>query len=684
MQSWLKFAGTAVLALSVSGCPGSDTGVAAITLNSSPRYIDDTGQSTTVRVTALDAAGQPGKGDVVLTAAAGFLGADKQKTLTVTLDAQGKATASFNCPVAQDTGCKGFVRVEGDWNEVNNGTSVQVTTTTGSTGGNDGGTNPGGNTDAGTNPGGNTDAGTNPGGNTDAGTNPGGGTEASGVPANIVFLSTSAKAQLGIRSSGLETSTPLTFVVLDLSGNRVKDAEVTFSVIGPAGVSLTALVSKTNVQGMATVLLQSGDEVGVATVTARVTGTPLFVSTLGTPIVGARVSDDGFVLECQQINLAANASDTPPRLDLSTPCTAKLVDRFTNPVTLSTTVNWYSEAGSIKSPVTNGGTATGPGTGGGEGGSTAVTTFSTAGKWPPAPVSPLAPPVSAGIEPSVGTYNPRDMLVTLIAVTTGEEEFQDGSGLSAGVKDGKWNAGEWFVDVPEPFVDTNDNQVYDLGEQFIDTERVDCATGTRQAKNGRWDGPNGCWDGDIMLWRPTHIVYSGFNNLQPARWTVLNPGRLPPPYTVAKGSATTLSVTVTDAYLNRMSPDNADIKSGKIGSRGLVELPYVDGAINSRTYGFQLIHERVEVVVDASQPRGYRVVGTCDPNKVPAAGASSDPKLARCVRQYRFGEFGIDNVAVVTMTGMDAADPGTPQRLSVFLTALNAHSTAAHFFDVTF
>jgi len=677
MQSWLKFAGTSVLALSVFGCQPPAEGVAAITLSSSPRYIDDTGQSTTVRVTALDAAGQPGKGDVVLTAAAGFLGTDKQKTLTVTLDAQGKATASFNCPVAQDTGCKGFVRVEGDWNEVNNGTSVQVTTTTGSTGGG---------TDAGTNPGGGTDAGTNPGGGTDAGTNPGGGGDpaAVGVPANIVFLSSSAKAQLGIRSSGLETSTPLTFVVLDLSGNRVKDAEVTFSVIGPAGVSLTALVSKTNVQGQATVLLQSGDEVGVATVTARVTGTPLFVSTLGTPIVGARVSDDGFALECQQINLAANASDTPPRLDLSTPCTAKLVDRFTNPVTLATTVNWYTEAGSIKSPVTNGGTATGPGTGSGEGTSTAVTAFSTAGKWPPVPVNPVSPPVSAQLEPSVGTYNPRDMLVTLIAVTTGEEEFSDGSGVSAGVKDGKWNPGEWFVDVPEPFVDANDNQVYDLGEQFIDTERVDCATGARQAKNGRWDGPNGCWDGDIMLWRPTHIVYSGFNNLQPTRWTVLAPGQLPPPYTVGKGSVTSVNVTVTDAYLNRLSPDTANITTKKIGERGGLELPYVDGAINSRTYGFQIFHERVEVVVDASQPRGYRVIGTCDPSKVPTAGASTDPKLARCVRQYRFGRFGMDNVATVLLKGVDSTDTKPAQTVSVGLEAFNAYSTAGIFFDVSF
>ncbi len=519
-----------------------------------------------------------------------------------------------------------------------------------------------------------TDAGTGgTGGGTDAGT--GGGTVTVGPPANIVFLPASAKSQLGIHSSGLETATPLMFVVLDLANNRVKDAEVTFSVTGPAGVSLTALLSKTDAQGQATVLLQSGDEVGVATVTARVTGTNLSVSTPGTPIIGARISDEGLVVSCDQINLAANASDTPPRIDLTTDCNAKLVDRFTNPVTLPTSVTWYSEAGSIQSPVT---TET----------SAAKAAFSTAGKWPPVPVSPITSLVPEETEPSVDSYNPRDMLVTLIAVTSGEEEFYDGSGVSNGVKNGKWDVGEWFVDVPEPFVDANDNQVYDRGEQFIDTERVDCATGTRQPKNGTWDGPNGCWDGNVMLWRPTHIVYSGFNTLEPApRWTLLiGPGSTPLPssYTVAKGSASTINVTVTDGYLNRMSPDVSTITAGKVGDRGGVELAWVDGLINSRTYGFQIIHERVEVTPDASQPRGYKYVGQCDPSKVPPTGASSDPKLARCVRQYKFGKFGQGNEATVFLKGLPTTDTSPPQSVSVFLNAGNPFSTATHSFTVTF
>ncbi|HLM45112.1 MAG TPA: hypothetical protein VK458_14655, partial [Myxococcaceae bacterium] len=77
-------------------------------------------------------------------------------------------------------------------------------------------------------------------------------------------------------------------------------------------------------------------------------------------------------------------------------------------------------------------------------------------------------------------------------------------------------------------------------------------------------------------------------------------------------------------------------------------------------------------------------VGTCDPSKVPPAGASGDPKLARCVRQYRFGQFGGDNVATVALKGVDPSDPSPAQRIPVFLTATNAYSTAIYFFDVTF
>jgi hypothetical protein len=47
--------------------------------------------------------------------------------------------------------------------------------------------------------------------------------------------------------------------------------------------------------------------------------------------------------------------------------------------------------------------------------------------------------------------NPRDNLVSMIAVTSGEEDFEDDN------NNGQYDDGEKFVDLTEPFVDANDN-----------------------------------------------------------------------------------------------------------------------------------------------------------------------------------------------------------------------------------
>jgi hypothetical protein len=652
----LRLAAASLLASALTGCTNEPEPqvLTTLILSATPRTIDNKGQSTTLGVFALDEAGNPGTGDVQLTTTAGFFG-NEQKSTTATLDAQGRATTTFRCPVAQDSSCQGFVTVQGAWKQLSSETRVRLLSST-------------------TPPPDNSDAGVTDGGNPDAGD-----PIIVSDPANIVFLAAGSKPKIGIRSSGLETSTPMSFVVMDLEGKPVPDVDVRFSVSGPAGARLSATSAKTGPDGEASILLEAGDEVGIATVTAQTTspsGVILSVRTQGTPIVGARASDKGFMVECAQINLAANASPTPPRKDLTTKCSVQLRDRFSNPVSWATSVNWYAEAGSIQSPVSTTEAEENPGH--------AVTTFSTAGKWPPVPVHPLSPSVvsvpqaqvTEEPEPFEGDYNPRDMLVTVIAVTSGEEEFYDGSGVSNAEKNGKWEPGEWFVDVPEPFLDANDNQVYDLGEMFIDTERLDCATGAYQPKNGKWDGPNGCWDGDIMLWRPTHILYSGFSSHLPARWT-FNPA---PDYTVPRKHVKHVTATVTDAYFNRISPDAATITVKRLGTAGELAVAAVDHFINSRTYGFEILHEPVEIFPDANQPRGYSIRGTCDPSK---AQTSTDPKLARCTRQYRFGRFkGFDNEGILKLKGIQSeTEPG--EIFTAWVVISNNHTSAIQGFMVT-
>lgn len=88
--------------------------------------------------------------------------------------------------------------------------------------------------------------------------------------------------------------------------------------------------------------------------------------------------------------------------------------------------------------------------------------------------------------------NPRDNLVTMIAVVDGEEGFTDTN------DNGVFDPGESFVDLTEPFVDANDNGTFDESEPFVDVN------GNRQ-----WDGRNGRWDATTKLWTMERFLWTG-------------------------------------------------------------------------------------------------------------------------------------------------------------------------------
>ena len=88
--------------------------------------------------------------------------------------------------------------------------------------------------------------------------------------------------------------------------------------------------------------------------------------------------------------------------------------------------------------------------------------------------------------------NPRDNLVSMIAVTSGEEGFTDTD------NNGKFTDGEQFDDLTEPFVDSNDNGTWDAEERFIDV-------------NGdkKWNGKNGKWDANTLIWKQERLLWTG-------------------------------------------------------------------------------------------------------------------------------------------------------------------------------
>jgi hypothetical protein len=89
-------------------------------------------------------------------------------------------------------------------------------------------------------------------------------------------------------------------------------------------------------------------------------------------------------------------------------------------------------------------------------------------------------------------YNPRDGVVTLLAITAGTEAWTDMN------DNGERDSTEPFEDVGEPFLDINDNGTYDPGEDYWDTDQ-----------DGEYTGPNGQFDADTMIAAQAKVIWTG-------------------------------------------------------------------------------------------------------------------------------------------------------------------------------
>lgn len=99
------------------------------------------------------------------------------------------------------------------------------------------------------------------------------------------------------------------------------------------------------------------------------------------------------------------------------------------------------------------------------------------------------------------TNNPRDNLVAMIAITTGEESFIDSNNNGVWDAAGAGGLPERFVDTVEPFVDGNDSGTWEAGELYVDTNG-----------DGSWSGKNGAWDGSTLIWAQERILWTGLPN----------------------------------------------------------------------------------------------------------------------------------------------------------------------------
>jgi hypothetical protein len=251
--------------------------------------------------------------------------------------------------------------------------------------------------------------------------------------------------------------------------------------------------------GLASAMLQSGTVAGTLTVTATAAvGGVTRSATLPTvAVVGARANGANFSLVCGPRNVPALAeTDCAISLvDAPFTCEALLKDRYNNLLGRATQVIFASEAASVGQVATTPAydptqdPSSQPDLG------VALQIFNTLGAGLPFDVAAVAPEpsVSHGLDGcGTRTHNPRDGVVTLVAVADGEEAFFDTNG------NGSYDAGEPFVDLGEPFVDQDDDGARGPGEWFLDVNGDSAYT----ARNAQWDAM-------AKIWTQTVVVYTG-------------------------------------------------------------------------------------------------------------------------------------------------------------------------------
>jgi len=275
---------------------------------------------------------------------------------------------------------------------------------------------------------------------------------------SIQFVSATPEF-VALKGIGGTEAAQVIFKVLDAAGNPISGKTVTFELTTTVGgITLTPAAPATAVSdsgGLVKIGVNSGTVSTPVRVTAStpgaIPGATLSTQSSALTITTGIPDQDSFSLGATVLN--------PEFLEVdgnTTVLTVRLGDHFNNPVPNGTAVNFTTEGGSIVGSCST--VIDGSGNS-----NCSVTLTSQAPR--------LAPD---------GRY-------TVLAYALGEESFIDlnGNGVVDLVPDELVDQNKGSTDMPEAFLDSNENGVWDADpEPFIDLNQ-----------NGIWDGPDGQYSG---------------------------------------------------------------------------------------------------------------------------------------------------------------------------------------------
>ncbi len=245
---------------------------------------------------------------------------------------------------------------------------------------------------------------------------------------------------------------------------------------------VTSILVATDSDGLAVVQLYAPVEQGQSQVTATYDDEESGLEAIdrvtiifGPPQAGNLPVDGQFQLECRHLNVGALRN---PKPDIQVPCNLTALTVGGDVLSVeSMNVFYLMEAGTLATVYDE---------------ETYNVLYSVqGGNSGPVDVEPVSgEPSRVG---SLGEeYNPRDGVVTLLAITAGTEAWTD-------INDnGERDSDEPFDDIGEPFLDVDDNGSYDVGEDYWDTNQ-----------DGEWTGPNGQFDADTMISAQAKIIWTG-------------------------------------------------------------------------------------------------------------------------------------------------------------------------------
>ena len=296
------------------------------------------------------------------------------------------------------------------------------------------------------------------------------------APANIQF-SGASPARIYLAGSPNVSQSLVSFKLVDSSGNPVAGQNIDLALtLRPDGTYLGAtagtvsLTQSTSATGTVSVAVNAGSAPGPVQVSATLVSQPSITNVSNTLSVASGLPvQKAFSLSVSTFNIEALLTD-----GVTTNLTLRMADRLSNPVPDGSTVNFVAEGGQVVASCNTAGAAT-------NGISACTVTLSSQ------------------------EFRPADGRVTVLAWTQGEETFVDAGAPTNNVYD----SGETFEDLGQPFLDKNENGLFDSGS--------DVTLGTASGSVACPFSPNlsapltcnGVWAGGALVRSSRVITFSG-------------------------------------------------------------------------------------------------------------------------------------------------------------------------------